>query len=103
MRLTAFVCGTRLNYVLREPALQFRAAPTKTNIPTESDMGDRVYGATADVIANPTHRENPAAGKLNGVDDSVVPRFMNSFRRCHWLGDSPSIHTCCALTDGVGQ
>ena len=58
--------------MLRKPALQFGAAPSKTNIPPESDMRDRVCDATADMPANPTHRENPAAGKLHGVVDFVV-------------------------------
>jgi hypothetical protein len=35
-------------------------------------MRDRVCDATANVLADPIHRENPAAGKLNGVVDFVV-------------------------------
>jgi hypothetical protein len=58
--------------VLSKPTLQFRAPPAKTDIPPESNMRDRVCDATADVPANPTHRENPAAGKLHGVDDFIV-------------------------------
>jgi hypothetical protein len=77
--------------MLREPALQFRAAPSKTNIPTEPDMRDRVCDAAADVLANPTHRKNPAPGKLNGIDDFVVWAFVNPLRKCHRLADSPSV------------
>ena len=35
-------------------------------------MRDRVCGAIADVLANPTHQENSVAGKLNGVYDLVA-------------------------------
>jgi hypothetical protein len=37
-------------------------------------MRDRVCDAAADVPANPTHRKNPAAGKLSGIDNFVVVR-----------------------------
>lgn len=58
--------------MLCKPALQFRAAPTKANIPPETDMRDRVCSATTHVVAHPTRGENPAAGKLHAVDDFVV-------------------------------
>jgi hypothetical protein len=45
----------------------------KPDILAEAKMRDRVCGAIADVLPNPTHRENPAAGKLNGVYDLVAP------------------------------
>ena len=77
--------------MLREPALQFRAAPAKTDIPPESNMRDRVHHPTADVLANPTHRKNPAPGKLNGVDDFIVLPFANPLRRGHRLADRPSV------------
>jgi len=39
-------------------------------------MRDRVCSATTHVVAHPTRGENPAAGKLHGVDDFVVrPRW----------------------------
>jgi hypothetical protein len=38
-------------------------------------MRDRVCGAISDLLANPTHRENPAAGKLNGVYDLISRRL----------------------------
>jgi hypothetical protein len=68
--------------VLREPALQFRAAAAKTDISPEADMRDRVGYATADVLAHPTQRKNPSSGKLHGVDDfGVRSRF-----RCRPIG-----------------
>ena len=49
--------------------------PQRNRTPAEAKMRDRVCGAPADVIANPTYRENPAAGKLNRVYDLISRRL----------------------------
>src|ERR1700679_2742804 len=64
--------------MLRKLALQFRAAPTKTNTAPQAKMRDRVCDATSDVLAHPTQRENAATGKLHGVDDFVVSPLPES-------------------------
>jgi hypothetical protein len=69
------VPSKRIDHALHKPALKFWAASAKPDIPTEAKIRDRVCGAISDLLANPTHRENPAAGKLNGVYDLISRRL----------------------------
>jgi len=56
--------------MLREPALQFRGAPSETKIPPESNEGS-VFNATALVPANPTDRALAAKGLATEGDQEA--------------------------------
>jgi putative SOS response-associated peptidase YedK len=72
--------------VLRKPALQFRAAPAKTDIPTESDVRDgsgksvetcSILTTTPNDVTSPVHDRMPVILDPDGYDTWLDPGMRN--------------------------